>query len=1141
MINHYPPKMGRSICSYSRLFFAFIGCFLLVGQLAAASPVAAQARITLIAKEISLAKIFSFVDQTSDHTVVYRNDMIDQYSSLKIDMNMIDATAEQIIGKALTGTDLKYIVSKKTIVIQKNGSQEISQMQQQQQQQKRILRGKIVDEKKYPVPGATIIVKNRMVGVVSTPQGTFSIELPSGADSIVVSFVGYTTQYLSVNGVDELNIRLFPSVEQMDEVIINGVTSRKAESYTGAIVSVSAADLKRVGNQNVFQSLKNLDPSIFIKENFEMGSDPNSLPDINMRGGTSFSEQMDANLKGNYQNRPNQPLFILNGFEVSVEKIFDLDMNIVDNLTILKDASAKALYGSKAANGVVVIETQKLKSDKPRITYTGSFDFQFPDLSSYNMCNAMEKLDIEFKELYREGSFNDNNQDILDNYYARRKAALEGMNTDWLAKPVQMGFGHKHTLNLELGKEDLRIGVNLSYKDVTGVMKKSDRKIFSADFDINYLFMERFRFQNLMSVTSVNAANTPFGNFISYTALNPYEDMYDEYGQIRPMIGNSPNPYYDGTLKTRLTDGYIALTDNFQAEWTIIEGLKFRARLGIEVKRSEADQYYPATHSKFSQYPADKVDEKGSYTINQGKSFKMSGDVVLNYSKVFAGKHIFFTNLLANWSDYDYREVIQTAVGLPSDNMDNIMFALKYAEGSRPRGVSGLEREFGATGMFSYSYDNRFISDLTLRSSASSMFGNDKRWATFWSVGLGWNIHHEKFIKDLVWLKQLKIRGSAGSTGNQNFQNNKSLAVYEYQLGDRYDGFVGSLLKNMENPKLQWEQKMDYNFGVDAEVYGFSIRFDLYNSITENMVTKIATAPSTGFSYVSDNIGKVENKGYELKVAYKVLQNKDAYLNLTASVASNTNKILRISDAMKTYNESIKAMYASRDSAFITVPAILYEDGMDMEAIWAVTSLGIDPATGLELLQGKNGRKTYIWKPTDMQVQGTMSPKLRGNFGVNGEYKGIGMSVTCTFLYGGQYYNQTLLNKIENIDIKNNFDRRALTERWGTIGQEAYFKTLSGYTPYDMRNGTFWPTTSGWHQEATRASSRFVQDRNELNISQISLYYDLPRTLTRQLGMQRLKISAYANDIVKFSTIGVERGTTYPFSRSMSFSITATF
>lgn len=303
--------------------------------------------------------------------------------------------------------------------------------------------------------------------------------------------------------------------------------------------------------------------------------------------------------------------------------------------------------------------------------------------------------------------------------------------------------------------------------------------------------------------------------------------------------------------------------------------------MGITVKNNDADQFYPASHSKFANYKGENAARKGSYQVNNGKSSTLSGELLLNWYKQFNEKHNLFINLGYNLSETISSEVINYAEGFPSDNMNDIMFATQYMKDMRPSGITQTKRDIGILGTLSYTYLDKYLLDFTLRSNGSSMFGNDKRWATFWSVGIGWNLHKELFLSDVEWLNTLKLRASIGTTGNQNFQNNKSIAINGYYTADRYRGAIGSYLQNMQNPELKWEQKMDYNIGLDAVFMGVDIRMDFYKSITKDLVSSVGIAPSTGFTTVSENLGKVENKGFEILASYTPWQHADGFVRIT--------------------------------------------------------------------------------------------------------------------------------------------------------------------------------------------------------------------------------------------------------------------
>jgi hypothetical protein len=384
---------------------------------------------------------------------------------------------------------------------------------------------------------------------------------------------------------------------------------------------------------------------------------------------------------------------------------------------------------------------------------------------------------------------------------------------------------------------------------------------------------------------------------------------------------------------------------------------------------------------------------------------------------------------------------------------------------------------------------------------------------------MAWNLHNEEFMKGASsWLRQLKIRGSIGSSGNQNYSTNTSLPVYQYYNSAYYNNFAGAALKNMENPDLGWESKMDYDLGVDFRSTRWTATLDAYISDTRDLVFTRTILPSTGFNSVNDNLGQIRNKGVEASVNYILYQSGSSYFSVYGKIAYNDNRVKKISDALRSYNE--KQQKAATESSS-TVPVTQYYDDMPLNSIWAVRSLGIDPVSGKEIYLDKDGNVTNVWNAGDLVNCGSSDPKYNGNFGFTGEIKGVGMNMVLTYYGGGYEYNSTLVNRVEDADITYNVDKRVFDGRWYTPGQVAMYK--NGYKDSSM------PTT------------RFVQHNNVMNISSVSLYYELPLRLLRTTPFERVRATLYANDVQTFSSIHIERGTSYPFARSFSFSLTATF
>lgn len=1103
-------------------------------------------QISLDVKSESLERVLQLVKKQSGLAVVYQDQLMKR--SKPVTLSIRNVTVQQALTLIFKDQDLTWeLVGDKIISIKERSQTPVNEPVKAVIENAKPpieIRGRIVDAKTgEPLAGANIYIKGSQVGVSTNEKGEFIITMGS-AGVLQISMLGYQSVEERANESNaNLVVRLQMKVQELNEIVAIGYFNRKKSTYTGSAVTYNNEDLRKVGNANTFQALKNLVPSMFV-DNFALGSSPNAMPTIQLRGTSTF-ENLGATVdgvKGNYIKNPNEPLFILDGFEASVERIFDLDINRIESITILKDAASKAVYGARAANGVVVVETKKSVGNRVFVHYNGSLDIEVPDLTSYNLANANEKLDAEVLDGFYNS--NDIQQSIIfqQMYNQRRKLALEGLNTDWISKPLREGIGHKHTLGIELGNQGLNVIGDLSYRNVQGVMQGSYRRNVGGNITASYR-VRNFLFRNIMSVTANTAVESPYGRFDDYVKMNPYWIAQNEdgsipfYAEINPYDDSRvTNPLFNGTTNTRYDNSYFNFTNNFYIEWMLNNQLRIVGRFGVDNKTSEANAFEPSNHTRFdaAEYSSDEGRlRRGAYQLNNGKSNYVSGDLTVNYRNVF-GRNVIGANAGVSVSERKFNEVIHRVEGFSSDRMEDVTFGRGYALNSRPTGVASIIRDLGGFFAANYSYDERFLADFSFRGSASSQFGANQRWGLFYSLGLGYNLHNEAAIKRaLPFVDELRLRGSVGTSGNPNFMTNVSIATYQYYPDALYQGFPGTYLVSLSNPDLRWENKMDYNAGLDVRIRRFIGRIDYYNSYTENLVTPITVVPSTGFSTVYENLGKVQNTGIEAYVSYNVYQKGRDFVNVYGSIETNLNKILSLSNAMKAYNDRMTDSASFKGNS---VPVKRYYEGGSLHTIWAVPSLGIDPATGLEVYQNPDGTTTYLWDANNMVNAGYGRPKYQGTFGVNLEIKGWGLNVTARYLGGGQLYNQTLVDRVENVNMLYNVDKRVLTGRWTAPGQNVLYKKLGLFSYDPDGDGVFTSL-----QEVTRATTRFVQDRNELDIAAVNVYYLFQDKTLKRLGMQRLKVAFNMNEIGKFSSIQIERGTSYPFSRTMSLSISATF
>lgn len=1114
-----------------------------------ALPMAAQGKsISIEFKKAPMSDVLKRLQKASGYQILFTYDDVKAFT---VDGPIVARDIDEAMKRIIQGRPLAY--KKDGSYISVTLAEKAGQRQPVQRQKSYRVRGRVVDTASEPLPGANVKVEGTNILAVTDVHGYFTVDVPGDRTAVLnVSFVGMKTEKRKITGDpgnELINIVLLDG-SSVAEVVVTGMFERRKESFTGASATFTNEDLKQVGNQNLLKSLKNLDPSFQLMENIELGSNPNAMPNVQMRGATSF------NLQGDYEGNANQPLFILDGFETTIEKVYDLDMNRVSSVTLLKDAAAKAIYGSKAGNGVVVIETIRPKSGEMRISYTGDANIEAPDLTGYNLMNAQEKFDWEVAHNKYDRWMTSMDPILADRLYKSVYDAIaSGVDTYWLSQPLHTGFGQKHSLALEGGDTRVRYILGLSYNNVEGVMKRSNRNTFNIYSTLSYTF-RNVVFRNQMDYTRNWSANSPYGSFSQYIGLEPYFAPYDADGNLKQVLGyqtvsrtgfDSPvyNPLYNASLNTKDDSQYTRFTDNFDVDWHIDEHFRLTARFSYNRQESGNDVFYPSNHTMFIDYDDNGLsDRKGRYIKTNGVSESIYAQTGLSWNQSF-GKHFFFVNGTWNLQSSNTKSTTVMAEGFGNDSMDDISMATSYYHDSRPSGSDAKMREVGIISALNYSYADRYLFDASLRFTGSSIYGSDNHWGSFWSLGAGWNLHKEKFFPEVSIVKLLKLRYSLGYTGTQNFNPYQARAMYQYGKS-YYDGRLGSLLIGLPNTMLQWQKVYENNWGVDVALGSFlTARVEYYIQNTDNMLSDITLPASTGFYSYKENMGEIQNKGVELQLGLTPWRDNDkrGWLTFTFTTLHNSNKIKKIYDIFKKSNDEADKDLSEADTnypfgtqgeanAFLlrtTRPATRFFEGCSMTSIWGVRSMGVDPMTGKEMFLTKDGQLTDTWSTEDQVVIGDSNPKWRGTIGVSSGYKGFTFSLTASYKLGGDLYNSTLVDRVENITGYGNLDKR-VAQTWLHPGDKTPFKLIEM-----SASPTLLPNT-------TRPTSRFIERDNELYFSSASIGYDFYRMKWMQsLGLERLKVSFYANELARFNSVKVERGTSYPFARTFSLSVNATF
>ena len=645
-----------------KIFLILFGCL----QVHAAVYSQNDVKISLDLENVSLEEVIWAIERQTDFVFMYGTSDVEKVQSLTVKEN--DKGIGEILQACLRNTGLCYEISGNAVVIKKGG----------QQVEGRKITGKVTDEKGNTLPGVTVLIKGTSLGTVTDANGSFSLTLPIKEAVLVFSFVGMKSQEVNVTNKEMYSVIMKAEVSEIDEVVVTGYFNKNKDSFTGSEVTVKGDELRKVTTGNVLSALSIFDPSIRFEDNIDIGSDPNRIADFTIRGNsgiglTEFEKEQVS--RDNLRNNPNLPTFILDGFEVDAEKIFDLDIERIETLTILKDASATAIYGSRAANGVIVIKTKTPEEGQLRVNYNFTASIAVPDLTGYDLLDAREKLDFEKRIGLYEVDNADGQVDLDKDYNYKLSLVESGVNTYWLSQPLQVEFNQKHSIFIEGGDKAIRYGIDFKYDKDGGVMKGSSRDRGALGFSLQYNWKDKLLVRNYLTVNKVKSKESPYGDFSQYALLNPYYPFKDENGnlirQMKQYIVTSEqiwNPVYEATVGNRNESSYLDVTNNFSLDWIITHGLRVKANFSYGEKKDEEETFVSPESLQY----ANSEMSSGEGLLNKGEGyFGTSSTYTMDFSAVLtyflsAGRHFVNVALGTNMTENGSRSVNFGVQGYPS-------------------------------------------------------------------------------------------------------------------------------------------------------------------------------------------------------------------------------------------------------------------------------------------------------------------------------------------------------------------------------------------------------------------------------------------------------------------------------------------
>lgn len=1124
-------------------------------------------QITLSLKNAPLEKVFKEISKQAGYNFVYGSDVLPKTEN--VDISVHDAGIEKVLAIIFANQPLTYSVIEKVVVIKIKAppAQAIDEGLLLFQK----LHFKVVDSAGLPVTSATFLLKGPNIKGSTGNDGGFTLDNIKAEETLVITSVGFYPLTISCgqllnatigkmfftdNGqfiktsANAFTFYMKQEVKDLGEVVVStGMFDRRKETFTGVTKTYSGKEIRAASRQNVLEALNLLDPSLKIIRNNSLGSDPNQLPKVEMRGSRSLPppvpQKYSQQLKLQYENDPNRPLFILDGFETDLNTIVNLDINRVANITLLKDAASTALYGSRSANGVIVVETIRPTAGKLQVNYNVSAMLSIPDLSGYNMMNAKELL--KFQELTSEGAdapgpfaMDGAGANILLpqlKHSFRQNAVMNGVNSNWMKVPLQYAGALNHMLSVTGGDGFFNYTLGLSKNSNVGVMRGSENKTNSGYAYLSYR-KGKINISNNLTITGRKMQGSPYGSFSEYVKVPPYyrvnntgrylEEQHAEYyyssGFRSSYDFRFANPLYNANLPHKNTVEETVITNNLMINWNVLPFLRVTGGLQYSKSNGHSDYFISPLNTMF-----DNTDalQRGSYDQNSSETQDYNGYLTLTFNKVYAGKHILNMNLRGDLKNTNSDAQSISAVGFATTAEPLIYLANSYKLDSRPEGSASKKNSMALIGSVNYSYDMRYNLDLSYNLSGSSNFGSDNPYQSFYAVGLGWNIGREAFLRDIKWINYLNLSANFGLTGNLNAGNFSSRSTYILNNAPSWFGESVQLM-GVGTPNLNWTKTYNTSYSLSGKFFQnkLSLAFNGYRNLTDPLIIKMPVPLSVGIPEgVPKNIGKLTTTGLEVMADMRLLNTR----NWTLTLGINTplfykSRYSGLGNSLEKFNDSArKAGYAQR-----------YFDGASPDDVWAVRSLGIGQARGLEVFLDRNGFYTYLFDKNNEVVIGSGRPLSQGNVNMRVRFRRFTLSIYTRYVIEEMKFNTALYNKVENISVPQmefNQDKRALYTRWQKIGDNASFLGIKNKT--------------------LGMSSRFLQKENALYVEGINFNFDLldeyseglKNRIRKKLGLQALSFALTTANIFQFqlSNIKLERGIDYPFQRSVTFTLNMTF
>lgn len=1048
-----------------------IALFVLIAifQLTAIESSAQSTKINLSLKNATLKEAIKAIESQSEFIFFYSNEEIDM--NQKVNLSVKDKEINQVLNLLLP--NYSFQIEKNRVALTPKDEQD-----------KVGLTGIVLDKNKEPVIGANVFIKGTTQGVVTDFDGKFALSAPIHA-TLVVSYIGFLSKEVIIRNSAPLSIQLIEDSQNLDEIVVVGYGRQKKVNLTGAVASVSQDKIDSRPITSISSGLQGLLSGVtIVQPSGQPGADNGT---IRIRGVGTLN---NAN-----------PMIIVDGIEVSMN---NLDPNDIESISVLKDAASAAIYGSRAANGVILVTTKRGKEGKATISYSGNFGWQAPTSLPEQLNSA------EYAELTNEALQNDGKpKQFTDEEIQKFRDGSDPDNyadTDW-AKLFYIGSGFQqtHNLNVSGGTNAVRYMASLGYQQQDGIILNSGKKRYNMRINMDADLTSRLqaKFSIAFSKSEVISPTNPytkeqsqiFRQIIRISPWVPNKKTNGDYGRI-----SDGNPIAWMDAKATANSNEYLFTGLGSVSYKILDELSVRAEGSYKMFLDETNMFV----KEVIYSPTDKQgpnEAKQTFALDN----RTAGDLILDYKKEF-NKHS-LSGLLGFHSElYQYRKNLASRTNLPNNDISDINAG--SVEDQKTEGVTKALAMMSTFMRVSYDYAGKYLAEANIRYDGTSRFAKTNRWGAFPSVSVGWRISEEQFMQSThSFMDNLKVRGSWGMLGNENIDDYyPTIPIIStgqsYPIGDLFK--MGGAVLNAKNPNLKWEAVTSWDIGIDASFFNkLNVTLDYYNKITSDILMVIPSPETYALNNFFDNVGELSNNGFEFTMQYTQPINK-VMLSVGGNMAINRNKILKLAsenDILPTGEARfIKRVGESINSVFGYETAGLFQNQAEIDT-WAK-----DKITGYIQRPGDlkyvDQNDDHIIDANDRVVLGTTDPKFTYGFNVGLKYKGFDLSL---FFQGAAGVKSYLSN--EAIGSFNGTDGHPSTlwkDRWTPENPNTTVpRVIRGIRGPSMNTNV---TSSYW-----------LQKGDYLRLKNIQIGYDFSGKTLKRLGIAKLRPYYSGQNILTFT------------------------